>query len=164
MNVLEELVQSRRNDTARVLEEHAGESDDPVERRTQFMRHVGEELVLRAIRGHETQVRFAQLVRPFHDALFERVGEPFQILVELRVFDRHRGLIGDRRHKNHVVLFERMLLVALDGDDADHAVTRDHRHAEPRLGRLRVGDGLHAHPRFVGDAADEQRLMMLHDP
>ena len=131
VNVLEEFVQPRRNRLARVLEQHARKSDDRIERRAQLVRHVREKLILRTISRHQPQVRFAQLVRSLHHALFERVGESFEIFVEQRVLDRDRGLVRDRSQKNRIVLTERVLVVTLDGDDADDTIARDHRHAEP---------------------------------
>src|SRR5438874_2048558 len=59
VNVLEELVQPRRNRLARVLEQHARKSDDRIERRAQLVRHVREKLILRAIGRHQPQVCFA---------------------------------------------------------------------------------------------------------
>ena len=146
------------------VDEHAGEADDRVERRAQLVRHVGQELVLRAVGGDQAEVGLAQLVRPLHDPLLEGVGQPFQIAVEMGVLDRHRGLVGDGGEQDQVVGGEGVLLVALDRDDADDAVARDHRHAQPRLGRLRVGDGLDPEAPLFGGAAEEQRLVVLDDP
>jgi hypothetical protein len=88
----------------------------------------------------------------------------FEILVELRVLDCHRGLIRDRGEQQDVVRRERVLAIALDRDHADDPVARHHRNAEPGLARLRVGNGAQAQSPLVGRAAEEERLMVLHDP
>jgi hypothetical protein len=131
VNVFEEAMKTRLQQAARRLDEHARESNDRIERRAKLVRHVRQELILRAVRGHESEVRLAKLVRPLEDALFERERQSLEIAVEMRVFESHRGLIRNRRDEDQIVGGKRVLLEALDRDDADHAIARDHRHTQP---------------------------------
>jgi len=163
-DVADEAVSLLRDHPLRLLLQNVCEPDDRVERRPQLVRHVGEELVLRTVGRQQAEVGLAQLRGPLLHPMLERVGEPFEVAVEIRVFEGDGRLRRDRGEQQLVLLAEHVLSVALDRDDADDTVARDHRHAEPRLGRQPVLDRLQPDRPLLLVAREAERPAVADDP
>ena len=94
--------------------EHLGKADDGVERRAQFVAHVGQELRLVLV-GH---FQLAALLLDF----LEQAG----------VGDRDRGLVGEGAQKCHFGFGKSAFLHPAQGDDAERCALAQQWHTQER--------------------------------
>jgi len=67
------------------------------------------------------------------NAMLQGHVQTFEITVEMRILDGHRGLVGNGGQQHHIVVREGVAYETLDGHDTDDVIARHHRYAEPRL-------------------------------
>ena len=85
------------------------------------------------------------------------LGEQVLRLVEeTSVLQSHTKVRCDRGQQSLIGLAERVLLHALEADHAEHSITREHRHTEPRFGVVGAEDVCAESGRFLGGAQPQR--------
>ena len=127
-----------------ILPENAGETDDRIERRAQFVAHVRDELAAQLVRLDQFLVRrFEQQRLAVNVFVTERVVQSVRQRVHVIIHKIHRRRVGPLERAEH--------------DHAQRALAENHRHrkdamqphprdAEIHLGQTRALHAVHKHP------------------
>src|ERR1700674_1772974 len=131
-----------------VVPKQLRESEDGVEWRAQFVRHIGEELGLEPADFGDLGIGDLQLPEVV-----------LELLVEASVLDRDRGLVGDDLEDRGVKLGERIDPLPRDGHRADYPLRRRQRLDHERARGSALVEDLEA--RVEGGVGDVEGLELL---